>query len=398
MWIPESAAELEAAVRQGSLEEGSQLDFKKELPNKGGNADIAVDVSALTVDGGMLVYGVGEDENKRPTQLTPIELAGAPERVDQVARTSVNEPPVIRTLSLPLADDPARGYLLVIVPPSSRAPHQVVVSGKYQYRYYGRGATGNRVLTEPEIARLYARRQLWSFDRREHLKSIIDSAPFEENADLAYLHAFARPVVIDEDLWVRSAGEDPIALQRQMFQAAQRPNQGAGSDSALAGAASWTRHGADTWRLSREHNDDPQYCVRCDIGFDGSARLFCGRVGARPSPRPHESGQPGQLAIFERLVAGSLASFFALIGEFYTAASYVGPVDIGVALTGIQGACAVSMSQVINRREQGYGEAAYRTDLQVNAESLDQPRDLTRRILSRFFDALVRPGYDPFGG
>jgi hypothetical protein len=163
MWIPESAAELEAAVREGSLEEGSQLDFKKELPNKRGNADIAVDVSALTVDRGMLVYGVGEDENKRPTQLTPIELAGAPERVDQVARTSVNEPPVIHTLSLRSRRD------------------------------------DSHPLTEPEIARLYARRQSSSFDRREHLKSIIDSAPFEENADLAYLHAFARPVVIDEE-------------------------------------------------------------------------------------------------------------------------------------------------------------------------------------------------------
>ena len=31
-------------------------------------------------------------------------------------------------------------------------------------------------------------------------------------------------------------------------------------------------------------------------------------------------------------------------------------------------------------------------------ESLEQPRDLTRRILSRFFDALVRPGYDPLEG
>lgn len=398
MWIPASVEELEAAVSDGSLEEGSQLDFKEALPSKGGNADIAVDVSAMTVDGGVLVYGVGEDENKRPTQLTPIELPGAPERVDQVLRTSVNEPPAVRVVSLALADDPARGYLVVVVPASSRAPHQVVVSGKYQYRYYARGATGNRVLTESEIARLYARRLSWSFDRREHLKSLIDSAPFEPSTDLGYLHAFARPVVIDEDLWIRAAGDDPKALQRRMLHAAQRANEGMGYDPSIADAASWTRQGADTWRLSREENDEPQRCVRCDIGFDGSGRLFCGRAAERLPPKPYAADQPGPLVIFEQIVAGNVASFFALMGELYAAASYAGLADIGVALTGIRGARASSMTNVIGHLEHGYGEDVYYTDLQVNAESLEQPRDVTRRILSRFFDALVHPGYEPFGG
>jgi hypothetical protein len=398
MWIPGSVEELEAAVRDGSLEEGSQLDFKEALPSKSGNPDIAVDVSAMTVDGGVLVYGVGEDENKRPTRLTPIELAGSPERIDQVLRTSVSESPIVRFEVLASVDEPGHGYLVVIVPPSSRAPHQVVVSGKYQYRYYGRGATGNRALTEAEIARLYVRRQSWSFDRREHLKSLMDSAPFEQSADLAYLHAFVRPVAVDEDLWIRSAGDDPKVVQRQMLQAAQRANQGLGYDPSLAEAASWTRQGADTWRLSREHGDDPNHCIRCDIGFDGSGRLFCGRAADRLPSKAYEANKPGQLVIFEQIIAGNLASFFALMGALYAAAGYAGVVDIGIALTGIQGTRALSVAQNAIGSGVGYPDSRYATDLQVSAEDLEQPRDLTRRALSRFFDALVRPGCDPFGG
>jgi len=36
-------------------------------------------VSALTVDGGLLIYGIAEDEHGRPTVPTPIDLAGARE-------------------------------------------------------------------------------------------------------------------------------------------------------------------------------------------------------------------------------------------------------------------------------------------------------------------------------
>jgi hypothetical protein len=397
MWIPASADELEKAVVEGLLEESSQLDFKGSLPDKNNNADIAVDVSAMTVDGGVLVYGVAEDENKRPTRLSPIELTGTPERVDQILRTSVHESPVVRFEVLASVDDPARGYVVVIVPPSPRAPHQVVAAGKYQYRYYGRGATGNRILTEAEIARLYARRQSWSINRRDHLQTVIDGAPFDPSPDLGYLHAFVRPVVIDDDLWTRAAGDDTNALQRRISNASRLANDGLRYDPALADAANWTRHGADIWRFSREHEGKASYSALCDVNFDGRGQLFCGRVADRLPPKPYEADQPGRLVIFEQIVAGNLASFFALMGELYAAAGYAGVVDIGIALTGIQGTQALSVAQNLVGSSVGYPDSRYATDLQVNAEDLEQPRDLTRRALRRFFDALVRPDFDAFG-
>jgi len=396
MWIPRSVDDIATAVTGRGIAETSQLDFKQGLPDKKSNAEIAVDVSAMTVDGGVLIYGVGEDEHEQPARLCPIELAGARERIDQVLRSSIHESPTVRIEAFALRDDSARGYLVVIVPPSPRAPHQVVAAGKYQYRYYGRGPTGNRILTEAEIARLYARREAWSFDRRAHLQTVISLAPFDRTPGLGFLHAFVRPVVVDDDRWTRAAGNAPDALHQRMLEAARRANEGLHYDPALSDAPTWTRQGADAWRLSRRDDGQPQYSARCDVNFDGRGQLFCGRAAARLSPKPYEPDQPGQLVIFEQLVAGNLASFFALMGELYAAAGYAGPVDIGIALTRISGAQALSVAQNFTNSATGYPEPDYLTDLRATASDLEEPRGLTRRAMDRFFEALIRPDYDPF--
>ena len=74
-------------------------------------------------DGGVLVYGLGEDEHKHLTELAPFKLAGAAERIAQIVQTSIAEPPYIETRPLPCDGDVARGYLAVVVPQSPRAPH-----------------------------------------------------------------------------------------------------------------------------------------------------------------------------------------------------------------------------------------------------------------------------------
>jgi hypothetical protein len=93
VWIPRTADELEEAVRGGDLSETATVDFKEKLPPKSKNVDLAIDVSAMTPDGGVLIYGVGEDEHERPSVLRPFKLAGARERVDLISRTrSLNRP------------------------------------------------------------------------------------------------------------------------------------------------------------------------------------------------------------------------------------------------------------------------------------------------------------------
>ncbi len=170
VWRPTEEQTIVAAAERGDLEETHTFDAKRELPQEGskrGNRDLAVDVAAMTVDGGTLLYGVAEDAEGRPTVPTPIALAGQRERIDQIVQTLVSEPPTVEIDPVETAADPSRGYLVVVVPPSPRAPHQV--GG----RYYGRGATANRVLDEGEVGRLYRRREAWEVDVRRLLEEEI---------------------------------------------------------------------------------------------------------------------------------------------------------------------------------------------------------------------------------
>jgi hypothetical protein len=96
MWIPETEQEILAAIEAGDLIETASFDAKEALPAKGKSKDLAVDVAAMGADGGILLYGVGEDENDRLTVPQPFELAGARERVDQIVRSTISEPPLSR--------------------------------------------------------------------------------------------------------------------------------------------------------------------------------------------------------------------------------------------------------------------------------------------------------------
>jgi predicted HTH transcriptional regulator len=199
MWIPKSEQDILSAIDAGDLSETANFDGKSALPGKGKGKDLALDVAAMSADGGTLLYGVAEDENERLTVPQPFKLAGVRERVDQIVRTSISEPLTIEVHTIPTDDNPSLGYLVIAVPPSPRAPHMVTV-GK-EHRYYGRGATGNVLLSEGEVARLYERRRRWEMDRGAMLDEAIELAPIPPREGFAYLHLVARPVVPDEELY-----------------------------------------------------------------------------------------------------------------------------------------------------------------------------------------------------
>jgi len=68
MWRPTEWSEIEALI--GYAEETAGLDFKRELPS---NGELAKDVAAMTVNGGIVVIGVDED---RDTGLGVVDRAG----------------------------------------------------------------------------------------------------------------------------------------------------------------------------------------------------------------------------------------------------------------------------------------------------------------------------------
>lgn len=390
MWIPRSAADVEGAAQRGDLEETHTFDAKKALPPPKKNRDLAEDVGAMTVDGGSLLYGLGEDKNKRLTVLAPIELAGVPERIAQIVETSISEPPFISIETLPLDDDPSKGYVLVVVPQSARAPHQVISGG--DLRYYGRGAKGNRVLSEAEVAALYARREQWEVDREDLLSAEVRRAP-EHNPDLGYVVAFARPVVPDDAMVDQVAtSEDEIANlllppTRSWGNVRVERRTGYGYDPDLRNANHVWRRGAAGWALStvRERDDAPGYTAKIELDFDGTGHFFCGRVVDTIS---------GKRILFETILAGNLASFFAAMGGFFDAAGYGGNVDVGMALIGIEGAAPFGLHQ--------WGDVMFsgpsprRTARVSAAELRDDPKGVALRLIRRLLDATRGTSWTPF--
>ena len=152
MWIPKTAQELVEAISNGALpHEATAFEVKKQPPVAAKNLDMAVDVAAMSTDGGVIIYGVDEDRATDTFTPTPFTLAGFKERISEVVASNTREPVEFAVHELPLDGDPTQGFVAVVVPASLRAPH--MVESKGQYHYYGRIPGGNRLLSQADVAR-----------------------------------------------------------------------------------------------------------------------------------------------------------------------------------------------------------------------------------------------------
>lgn len=131
--------------------EAHDLEFKRELGNN--NEEIAKDIAAMTVRGGVILYGIEEDRStSSAVTVQPLAIAGLEERLQRLAAMRIAPKPVFEVVAIRDAADPALGVLAVVVPPSASGPH--MTGDRYPTR---RGTTTDR-LSEPEVEQLYRRR------------------------------------------------------------------------------------------------------------------------------------------------------------------------------------------------------------------------------------------------
>jgi hypothetical protein len=149
-WPPRTEEQLLRALHGKVLEESHVLDLKRELESsESARKKIACDLAAFSVDGGTIVIGVDETV---PMSLNAFELTGVGERVEQIGLSRVDEPVYVTTYDIESAADPTRGYVVVEVPVSGRAPHMA------DGRYYSRGDKTNVVLSDAEVMRWHAKK------------------------------------------------------------------------------------------------------------------------------------------------------------------------------------------------------------------------------------------------
>lgn len=374
MWVPSSAEELEAAVDAGDLVETGSLDFKREINNKA----VAVDVAAMALDGGVLVYGVGEDANERPAEKRPFVLKRQKERIDSIVTSAVTEVPHIEIVLLPLKEDPAKGYLVVVVPQSARAPH--MARGKY----YGRGATGNRQLNEPDVARLYARRQTWEVDRASLIEETIAMAPSYKGGRCGCLHMLCKPVLETSDLVHSAFGAKALSEVRDLVKGVSTKKVHPSFLYPTFGEGTWETT-ADAWLLafytsndSAPHFGETNRLLQLSVGFDGDVTLHV---------RPVAEQLSIYLVVESKLEEFSLR-FMTLAGLLYERIGYRSSIDIVLAVTDLRDATSY-LAQQLGRSMSRYSSDDYRSGLRASPSELAAaPRELATRLLDRLYRGL----------
>lgn len=94
-------------------------------------------------------------------------------------------------------------------------------------------------------------------------------------------------------------------------------------------------------------------------------------------------------------MAGNITRFLAILGALYQRASYFGPVDIGVAVTGLKG--AVSFAGRWDRLSTPYPRDEFRRIRRIAAGTLaEEPRQATMALVDDLVEASAGSHYDVF--
>ena len=391
MWIPQKVDELEAAVEAGALEETSTLEGKEEPLNN--SKKLAKQVAALANDGGVLIFGVGEDDNGRLTKLTAFELSGEAERIAQIVQTCIAEPPQIEIKELWKKEEESnKGYLVVVVPASPRAPHMVIKSG--DNRYYGRGAKGVRRLSEGDVARLYGRREKWDIDRDTWMQQIIENAPREPAEEFGFLSAAVRPVVQSESFIESRLGTSGDVIKEvlrseidSLLQSTVRVRY-----QPKLSSRRWEAT-IDGWfcemspHYEKGSDQDLRGTLNIYVSRNGEARMFCSSAA-----RMHKHG----LCLVDKLICDLPYRLITFAKSLYARCAYVGPLDAGIALSGVQGS---GLFAELRRPFEGKNSRRMQKNEYVFTQRLartEDPEEVVSRLLNPLFAGLSDGRVKPF--
>jgi len=354
--LPVDEGQLRTMVAQGLLDEGHSLELKRELaPGKAANKELAKDLCQFTIDGGALVVGVDEGDETTPPSLTPVDLAGLPERIEEVAANRIDPPLHVRVETIPAAGLPSKGYVLVIVPPTPSKIHQV------DSRYWGRGERTRYALSDAEVQRYHQLALQGQRDAADLLDDEVrrDPATAVGLHTHAHLFAIAQPVGAPTDLLERViGGAGPKGWHEFLHGqvrggSAGRPLSDPWSPD-LPGTGDPTRR-ADGWSLrsaGMTAGRDVEVAGRRDaltggidletrlldleVNEDGGLRLFCG--GASQSMRNVDY-------VIDSLVIGLTKRLVLVAETIANAAGWLGSWDFGVAVPGLRGRTSLRLAQ-----------------------------------------------------
>lgn len=175
----------------GKVVEDFDLDFKGTLYGRSDSEkrDLAGDVAAMAnTAGGVVILGVVDDEQDRAVDAPGVDISGGEtRRMLQIIASGVSPMPHVEILTVPLTEDaPAdgddprdgeateRGYYVITIPRSRKAPHAVLVDKGL--RYPRRNGSTTYYLSEAEVEAAYRDRITGLDEQWRRLGTIEDEA------------------------------------------------------------------------------------------------------------------------------------------------------------------------------------------------------------------------------
>jgi hypothetical protein len=393
-WIPTDEAALRAAFDSGLFEERNWCELKREVgTTKGATIELARDVASLAVDGGTLIVGLDES-TPEGNPLHPVALDGFSERVEQIAYMRVHPPLMVDCIAVKSADDDAKGYLVVHVPASALAPHQV------EGIYYGRGDKTKRRLSDPEVERLFERRKSWSANAFALLDQVMAFRQAADETRMPQLFIAARPVaawpemlrpIVGAHEWHGHLEEVRVAICNDVPTNHALRAQFAQSGG-WRGNFSYTRRldkTATGGRIGADPNYLPQHAqawsVELDIDEAGTVAYSQAAIGAIDL----DFNGIKYTAVYVDAVAVALVELLGAVRLLSERVGYVSEWDFAVTMTNLQDSRtrkSFTPGRVMgNSLEPGYDAASYRQSARANClELARKPGAVFERLIGLY--------------
>jgi hypothetical protein len=399
MWRPTTEADLEIAAAAGVLDEyTSRIEFKQEITaTDSGRRRFAEELASLAVDGGLLIVGVVDPKHRtNPTNpasaLRPVPLQGEPERIEQIAAVRCDPPLFVRTLPIPTAADPSKGFLVVDVPPSPVAPHMV------DGRYMGRGDTAKRHLNDADVIRLHERRRTLDEDVSNALNAFIRRDPLiaaGRPQHRGHLFIVAEPRGGRPDMFYDVATHTHGWQEWLLHFVHRRANDDPRFHAQFApdlDTATRVERRPDGWALTSHYYIDTdadaldeERLLEVELTADGAVRLFCGRGTYFAGNTP---------VIIEELVAGLAYRAVCVAADVASACGYLGEWALGAAATRIEGARSGALNRQFSSQGRPYPDRDYhRVTRSASAELQDDPTAVVGRLVGRLIRVFETEGH-----
>lgn len=372
----------------GVISEAPDLDFKSALTS---NDEVAKDVAAMTIQGGVLVYGVDEDAHGTATAIAPIPLANTPEKLQQIVDSAIWPAPVVDITSLADPSAPDRGVVVVAVPPSTLAPHYA------KSRFPARSGTTTRYLAEREIATLYEQRRAVMSSAEE--RRILDGYTNPPDAPdgmrgIGVLRVLARPVApLSHPKGVHLKRPLAAAVDSSQHSLAWLSSSDAVAFDFLS--KGWRPYGSLGWQAGftsaefetlRTGRTAAAVC-RHDLAMSFMATVPLG-IG----------GGPG-LCAYEHLWTAEALAFLLIAGNFLADVPGAAMLDLDIEVQGLGGSVSWVLCQGLNLNtvdlrasDSNYLERTQATPREI----LKDPVEVARRMLDRLLISFVPEETDVF--